>query len=138
MRASFLLALLAAGLVSGCSVDTLTGRINPYRIDVRQGNFVDQDMLAQLKPGMSRDQVRFVLGTPLVVDPFRHDRWDYVYLYKPGRGEPEQRTVSVYFRNEVLDRVVSDVPQSAQAGGASALPAERGRVVEIPAAAAKR
>ncbi|HXF65751.1 MAG TPA: outer membrane protein assembly factor BamE, partial [Burkholderiales bacterium] len=58
----------------------------PYKMDIQQGNVVTQEMISKLRPGMTRSQVRFALGTPLVVDPFRTNRWDYVYLYeKAGR-----------------------------------------------------
>jgi outer membrane protein assembly factor BamE len=83
--------------------------INPFRIDVRQGNYVSQDMVAQLKPGQTKDQVRFILGTPLIVDAFHADRWDYVYRFQPGRGEVEQRHLVVYFQDNRLVRVAGDV-----------------------------
>ena len=81
------LAALSAAL-SGCSVTALSDFVKPYRIDVRQGNYVTQDMVAQLKPGMTREQVRFVLGTPLVADVFHSDRWDYIYRFQPGKAQP--------------------------------------------------
>jgi outer membrane protein assembly factor BamE len=59
---------------------------------VRQGNFVTQEMVAQLKPGLSREQVRFILGSPLVADMFHADRWDYVYRYQQGHGEASSAT----------------------------------------------
>lgn len=136
MRQISLPAIIAVvGLLAACSFDGIAGRVNPYRIDIRQGNYVDQAMVAQLKKGMTRDQVRFVLGTPLVVDMFRDDRWDYVHLHRPGRGEPEQRTISVFFKDDLLDRLEGDVV--AGEGGAGAGPmVERSRVIEIPAPAA--
>ena len=137
MRPILLPALVAASLLAGCSFDSIVSKVNPYKIDVRQGNYVDQDMIAQLKKGMTREQVRFVLGTPLVVDAFRGDRWDYVYRFKPGRGEPQQRVVSVFFVDDKLDRIDGDVKagdaQAASEGGRS----ERSRVVEVPAAPQK-
>lgn len=121
----------AVGLLAGCSLNTLTDRIDPYRIDIRQGNFVDQEMVARLKRGMTREQVRFALGTPLVVDPFHSDRWDYVYRFQPGAGEPVQRVLSVFFVADLLDRVEGDIqPGDAQAQ-AAASGSERSRVVEI-------
>jgi len=131
MRFLMLPALVAGSvLLAGCSFDTLTSGVDPYRIDVRQGNYVDQKMVSQLRKGMTRDQVRFVLGTPLVVDAFRQDRWDYVYLFRPGRGEELRRTISVFFVGDVLDRLEGDVV----GGEASAeAPAERARVIEIAA-----
>ena len=138
---SFLAALVvSSGLISGCSFDSVVGLVDPYRIDVRQGNYVDQEMLSQLRRGMSRDQVRYVLGSPLVVDMFRTDRWDYVYSLRSGRKEAEQRVISVYFEGDVLDRVEGDV-ESAQSGeggeGATAAAGSRSRVVEIPAVEAR-
>ena len=130
MRLLTLPALAAVvGLLGGCSINTLTDRINPYRIDVRQGNYVDQEMVARLKKGMTRDQVRFALGTPLIVDAFHPDRWDYVYRFQPGQGEPEQRVLSVFFDGHRLDRVAGDV----QAGDphAATSQSETSRVVEI-------
>jgi outer membrane protein assembly factor BamE len=89
-------------------------------------------MVSQLKRGMTREQVRFVLGSPLVVDMFRRDRWDYVYRFKPGSGEPEQRVISVFFVDDRLDHVEGDVQGGC---GASAASGERSRVVEVPPAA---
>ncbi len=80
-----------------------------YRLDVRQGNFVTQEMVSQLKVGQTREQVRFVLGTPLLTDPFHDSRWDYVYRYDNGKGDVQQRRLSVYFDNNTLARVAGDV-----------------------------
>lgn len=87
----------------------MVGTLNPFKIDIRQGNYVSQDMVAQLKPGQTKDQVRFILGTPLVVDTFHSDRWDYVYRFQPGRGTVEQRRLIVYFQDNRLVRVGGDV-----------------------------
>lgn len=85
--------------------------INEYKIDVQQGNVLTQDMVAQLKPGQTRDQVRFVLGTPLINDIFHQQRWDYVYRYENGKtGQIETRKLSVFFNAEGrLERVGGDV-----------------------------
>lgn len=102
----FALALLLP--LAGC------GPLAPYRIDIQQGNFVSQDMVAQLKPGMTKDQVRFVLGTPLVTDIFHAERWDYVYvLDRPGRPRV-QRRLSVFFEDGRLARLDGDVTPEAQ------------------------
>lgn len=135
MRLSFPVAFVAVSLVAGCSFGSLTDRINPYRIDIRQGNYVDQDMVAQLKRGMTQEQVRFVLGSPLVVDVFRKDRWDYVYRYRHGSAQAEQRAIAVFFVDGRLDRIEGDVVAGDAAGEAEARRAERSRVVEVPAAA---
>lgn len=120
-------------LLSACSsTPDVTSYLSPYRIDVRQGNYVTQDMVAKLKPGMSRDQVRFALGTPLVADMFHADRWDYVYRFQPGRGEAQLRRLVVFFEEGKLVRVGGDVV--AETGTAEpATPAPAARIIEVPA-----
>lgn len=127
-------ALVATSVLAGCSFDSIVGVVDPYRIDVRQGNYVDQEMVSQLRRGMTRDQVRFVMGSPLVVDMFREDRWDYVYRFRPGRGDVQQRVISVLFVDDLLDRVEGDVQPAAAAGTRVDAP-ERSRVVEVTPAA---
>lgn len=125
-------ALAVVGLLSGCSFDGIAERANPYRIEIRQGNHVDQAMVSQLRKGMTREQVRFVLGTPLVVDPFRDDRWDYVYLHRPSRGAAERKVLSVFFADNLLDHVTGDVVAEGVDGDAVEPVVERSRVVEVP------
>lgn len=121
-------------LLTACSgTPEVTSYLSPYRIDVRQGNFVTQEMMARLKPGMSRDQVRFVLGTPLVTDIFHADRWDYVYRFQPGRGEPQSRRLVVFFEDGKLSRVGGDVVAATEDSPAEA-PAAAARVIDVPAA----
>lgn len=77
-----------------------------YKLDVQQGNYLDADTVAQVQEGMTRKQVRFLLGTPMIEDPFHADRWDYVYFFKPGRrGKPEERHLAVYFSADSVTRV---------------------------------
>jgi len=101
--------LIATLLLAGCNNIPILPILTPYKIDIQQGNYVTQDMIAKLKPGMSRSQVRFALGTPLVVDPFRTDRWDYAYMLLKGGELVEQRTVTVMFNGDQMDRIVGDV-----------------------------
>lgn len=110
----------------------VTGRLNPHRIDIRQGNYLSQEMVAQLKPGMTREQVRFVLGTPLLTDIFHADRWDYVYYFKPGQGgELQQRRLIVYFENDKLASVDGDVV-AAEAGELEQVDSgARGRTLDV-------
>jgi outer membrane protein assembly factor BamE len=90
--------------------------LSPYRIEIQQGNYVTQEMVAQLKPGLSRDQVRFVLGTPLVSDVFHDDRWDYVFTRRlKNSQEVETRRIAVYFEEGKLKRVEGDVVAAAPA-----------------------
>jgi outer membrane protein assembly factor BamE len=120
-------------LLTACSgTPEVSSYLSPYRIDVRQGNYVTQDMVARLKPGMSKEQVRFVLGTALVSDIFHADRWDYVYRFQPGRGEAQLRRLVVFFEDGKLARVGGDVIAASGAAAAEeAAPATR--VIEVPA-----
>ena len=103
------LAVTLVLLLAGCKQVPVLPTLTPYKIDVQQGNYVTQDMVEKLRPGMTRSQVKFLLGTPLVVDPFRNDRWDYVYLYYKAGELAEQRRISVIFDKDKLKRVDGDV-----------------------------
>ncbi len=76
-----------------------------HRVDVQQGNVISQDALNQLKPGMTRRQVQFVIGSPMVADVFHQDRWDYIYLMQPGGGEKTYEHVTLFFENDILARI---------------------------------
>lgn len=112
--------MLFALLVAGCSEMPALPVIAPYRMDIQQGNVVTQAMVAKLKPGMTRGQVRFALGTPLVVDPFRDDRWDYVYYLAKGGEMTEKRRIAVIFKDDKLLRVEGDVLAASGAAQAAA------------------
>ena len=108
-----LLALAAAACgqgPSGSRPPIVSVNLAPYRIEVQQGNFISQEMIVQLKLGMSRDQVRFILGTPLVSDIFHADRWDYTYRRKRANSpELEHRSITVFFEDHKLKRIEGDV-----------------------------
>ena len=126
--------LLLLPFLAACSnTPQITHYLSPYRIDVRQGNFVTQEMVAQLKPGQTRDQVRFILGSPLVADMFHADRWDYVYRFRPGHGEVQQRVMTVFFQDNKLTRVAGDVV--AEDGAKADAPGPTPQVIEISAPA---
>ncbi|MFZ4550600.1 MAG: outer membrane protein assembly factor BamE [Aquabacterium sp.] len=103
--------LVPAVLLTACGSDsawrkpeTLFGALEPYRIDVVQGNVVTQEVMAQIQPGLGRMQVREILGTPLLMDPFHADRWDYAFTIR-RQGVPDQkRRVTIFFKNDVVDR----------------------------------
>lgn len=114
-----ILLMIMALALAGCS-NTPMLPLKPYRIDIQQGNFVTQDMVAKLKPGMTRSQVRFALGTPLIVDPFRNDRWDYFYMMHKAGELTEQRAVTVIFRGDELLRIEGDVTAAAPVQPAAA------------------
>jgi outer membrane protein assembly factor BamE len=78
---------------------------SPYRPDIQQGNFVSQEMLSQVKPGQGRDQVKFILGTPLLADAFHANRWDYPFYLARGNGELTTSRVTVYFKDDKVERI---------------------------------
>ncbi len=107
MRLPFWLLLI---LLAGCSSwSNPIDQIKPHKIDIAQGNALTQDMLDKLKPGMTQSQVRFILGTPLIVDPFRNNRWDYVYRLEKEGKLAENRRVTVVFENDKLKALQGDV-----------------------------
>lgn len=118
------LGLATAGLLGGCaalqSTDSLFGLITPYRIDIVQGNAVTREQAALIKPGMTRLQVRDILGTPLMTDPFHAERWDYYFsLRRPGT-DVQRRSVVVLFDGDAVKSIE-----------APALPTEREFVASI-------
>lgn len=93
----FSVIVLATLLLGGCQL--------VYKLPTRQGNVIEQKNLDQLAIGMTREQVRFLLGTPIAASPFRDDRWDYLGYYKSPRGKVSSRTVSLYFDGNLLTRM---------------------------------
>ena len=102
-----LLCLISLSLLStGCSWIKFPG---VHKVDVQQGNIVDQEMIDKLRPGMTKSQVRFVLGTPLVVDTFNQSRWDYYYNRLTSQGKETQEQVTIFFNAEdKLERMSGD------------------------------
>lgn len=114
-------------LLAACSPpDWLT----PYRVDIHQGNYVTQEMVAKLRPGMSRTQVRFALGTPLLADPFHKDRWDYVYVFEKDEKIVQRRVITVIFADDKLSRLEGDVVAAAAPAEDPALAPGRAAVKE--------
>lgn len=111
MQIHFLPLLLLFILVSGCAKNVDGSLKIPlvHRVDIQQGNVIDQEMINKLEPGMDKDKVKFIMGTPLVQDPFHSDRWDYIYSMEPGGGEREQRRITLYFRNDKLAYIDGDI-----------------------------
>jgi outer membrane protein assembly factor BamE len=112
LRSRLLLAASFSVLLVACT--TKPSFISEYKIDIQQGNVLSQEMVAQLKPGQTRDQVRFLLGTPMIADMFHQQRWDYVYRYRNGQtGQVEARQFVVFFDAEGrLERVAGDVVEA--------------------------
>lgn len=132
-RAKTRLRIATAVLIVAVLATPLGGCI-VHRIDVQQGNVVTQKQVSLLKKGMSKREVRYVLGTPLVVDPFHTDRWDYYYSFREGRSkEVRQRLITVVFVDEQLDRIDGDVtPAGATAESQEVEESAGGTKVEKP------
>ncbi|MES2686807.1 MAG: outer membrane protein assembly factor BamE [Pseudomonadota bacterium] len=110
--------LAACGSIKGMSSGLGDSKINPvnwitpYKIEIVQGNFVSKEQVELLKPGMARAQVREVLGTPLLTSVFHADRWDYVFTLKRQGVEPQALKLTVFFKNDALDRFEGDAMPS--------------------------
>ncbi|BFM08664.1 outer membrane protein assembly factor BamE [Halioxenophilus aromaticivorans] len=115
--------ILLLGSLSACSALKFPG---VYRITIQQGNVVTQEMIDQLKPGMTKRQVRFVLGTPLIDDPFAANRWDYYYSYTNPRAITVNHSLTVYFDEDSLNNVETTdrfkMPANFQASEQQATP----------------
>lgn len=112
--------VLACALVGACS-STSTSAVNPvnwitpYKVDVIQGNFVSKEQIELLQPGMTRDQVKAVLGTSLMASLFHSDRWDYVFTLKRQGVEPQSFKYTVFFKDDLLERFSGDaMPSEAE------------------------
>src|SRR4051812_36651911 len=120
LAARLTLAAAACTVVAGCgSFDSASMRIasvvTPYKVEIVQGNFVSKEQVQALKPGMSRLQVRDVLGTPLLADAFHANRWDYVFTIRRQGVQPQERKLAVFFKGEELDRFEGDeMPTEAE------------------------
>ncbi len=118
MRPTLLLS--AAALLTGCSAmqpatDRWMGLITPYRIDIMQGNVVTKEQAALVRPGMSREQVRDILGSPLLTSVFHADRWDYVFTLRRQGVEPQRRSVVAHFKDDRLERLeAADLPSETE------------------------
>lgn len=98
--------------LSACSTDKIPG---VYRIDIQQGNNVSQEMVDKLKPGMTKNQVAYVMGTPLIIDTFHDERWDYVYSFHPGNGVREQRRITLFFdQDEKLSHIEGNITTNSR------------------------
>ena len=117
-------ALVAGFVLTGCEslqrTDSFLGFITPYRIDIVQGNAITKEQAALIKPGLTRLQVRDVLGTPLVADPFHANRWDYIFTLRRPNTDVQRRSVVVIFEGDVVKSM--DAPE---------LPSEREFVASI-------
>ena len=105
-RYALFVALIA--LLAGCSLKM--PNLGVYKIDIPQGNIVTQEMVDKLQPGMNKRQVRFVMGSPLILDTFEPERWDYLRSMEEGRKKKRtQQRISLYFENDLLVRMEGDL-----------------------------
>ncbi|MEW6728689.1 MAG: outer membrane protein assembly factor BamE [Pseudomonadota bacterium] len=100
-----LLALALPLLLSACASSSMPGFLQVYKMDIHQGNILDEDKVKGLRLGMTENEVRFLLGSPMLVDVFHQHRWDYIYYNKPGKDEPQQRRISLFFESGRLARI---------------------------------
>ena len=99
--------ILIIGIMT--SLLTLSGCFpSVYKIDIQQGNIITQDKVNQLRPGMTRAQVNYLMGTPLILDPFHVNRWDYIYSIQPGGGKMHQENITLFFNNNQLTGLSGD------------------------------
>ena len=104
-------------LIIGASLLVLNGCVRTYRVEIQQGNVISAEQIEKITPGTSRNEVRFILGTPLIEDPFHAERWDYFYSLNPAKGEMVTKyRLSVWFEN---DQVLQTVVEGAGLPGAS-------------------
>lgn len=107
MRKLFLILLITASSLTSCAI---------YKLDVQQGNVITQDMLDQVELGMTEQKILFLLGSPMLIDPFQPQRWDYMYSLQLGGGQPSQRRITLVFnRDKKLQQVAGDVVLSNRA-----------------------
>ena len=126
-RYATLAVLVAGAAAGGCALNdpNRSGLLEPYRIDLPQGNYVTAENVDRVEQGMTREQVRFVLGTPLLRDLFHPDRWDYLFRYRFPDGTVEQRKVTVHFRDDRVAAIEADALPQREDATDPALPGYR-------------
>lgn len=98
-----------------------------YRIDIDQGNTIKQSMIDKLEAGMNKEKVNFIMGTPLLVDPFHSNRWDYIHSIEPNSGERSQRRITLYFKDDKLSHITGDTVTAERVAGTE----EQDRVLNV-------
>jgi len=142
-------AIISSIALSGCSAEnriampdvSLPDLSIPgvYRIPIQQGNLITQEMVNELKPGMTKRQVRFLLGTPLLVDTFHENRWDYLYTHKRGSksllgdAETEQKRLQLHFSNDRLGKIIGDMYPQGEELAKATKEKSRERTITVPA-----
>ncbi len=125
--------------ISGCSAIDNMGSAVPraldkmpliHRPDVQQGNVITQSAIDKLRPGMTKNQARYIMGTPMLVDVFHRDRWDYIYSMQPGGEERTQEHISLFFSDDHLVRIEGDYRPLAATE--DPLKVDKGAVISVP------
>lgn len=116
MRYFLILSVLVCTVLTTACSSTISN-LKPFKLEIQQGNVVTSKMLLQLRPGMTKSQVRYIMGTPLIIDSFHVNRWDYIFQLRQAGKITEQKRVVLMFENELLKSVRGDVmPAGAEAG----------------------
>jgi outer membrane protein assembly factor BamE len=122
-----LIKIIKTALLAGTVSVAVSGCV--YRINIQQGNFLNQSAVDTVKEGMTRSQVRYLLGTPMVADSFNKERWDYIYYLKKGRSRHvDSRRVTVYFEGDKVAKLDKPTDAEAAAQDASAAKIKNGRI----------
>lgn len=104
--------IISVRLLAACS--TIASDVPlVYEIDIDQGNVIDQEMINQLRPNMNKRQVIYIMGSPLLIDPFNKDRWDYIYSKQPGGEDRVQQRIALFFAGDNLIRIAGDLAPEA-------------------------
>ncbi len=109
-----IIACFASLGLAACSMNVLP---RVYKIDVQQGNVITQDMVNKLEPGMTRSQVQFIMGSPMIIDTFHQERWDYLYRFQPGYGEAQKEHITLFFESGSLGRITGTMKPDEAATG---------------------
>jgi outer membrane protein assembly factor BamE len=128
MNKPVLLLAMTAGLTLTACSTVLNNIPWVYTLDIEQGNVIDQNMIDQLKPGMTKRQVLFIMGSPMLADSFHEKRWDYFYSKRPGGEDPVQKHVTLFFNGDNLVGVQGDF----RPGGAQGFKASAETSIELP------
>lgn len=127
----------SSALLSGCSNFSMPEMSMPdsipdlvHKVEIQQGNIINQDMVNKLEPGMNKRQVRFIMGSPMISDTFHASRWDYLYrFHKSSHAPSETKRVSLHFSNDQLTRIEGDIrPMPVDEDAV----AKKTQVVEVP------
>ncbi len=136
MRALILIFVASLGLAACKSMPSFSvPSLTPYKIDIQQGNYVDSTNVAKLRIGMTRAQISFIMGTPLVKDMFHAGRWDFVYIDKKGGKLITKRRVAVYFDGDIAKRIVEVMKDGKEVDITTALAADETAPTETSAPA---